>query len=96
MYATAKEQMIQEVVVDKAVNTAMTKANVLSFAEVEEKYPINYIPCTCLTEHLPAHNICFNCIEKLFAADWDDNRNINATIKERGRERETKCTLSMK
>jgi hypothetical protein len=30
-----------------------TKAKALSFAEVEDKYPIMFIPCTCFIVHLP-------------------------------------------
>jgi hypothetical protein len=45
------------------------RSNVLCFAEVEDKYPIMYVPCTCFIVHLPDRDIRFECIEKLFIAD---------------------------
>ena len=37
-----------------------THANILSFAEVEDMYPITYVPRESFTVHLPDHDIVFH------------------------------------
>jgi hypothetical protein len=51
----------------------LTKANVISFAKGEDKYPIMYVPRTCFNVHLPDQDIRFHCVDKLYIADWNDN-----------------------
>jgi hypothetical protein len=44
--------------------------NILSFAEVEEKYPITYEPYEGFTVHLPERDILFRRVGKLHVADF--------------------------
>jgi hypothetical protein len=47
-------------------------ANVLSFAEVEDTYPIMYIPSHWFTPHLPHRDMVFYRRGKMYIADWYD------------------------
>jgi hypothetical protein len=48
-----------------------TKANVLSFAEVEDKYEITYVRVKTFTVHIPeGEDIVFSKENKLYVADW--------------------------
>jgi hypothetical protein len=57
------------------------KANVLSFAEVENMYDILYVPREGFIVHLPDRDTHFHCREKLHVADWNDAY-VNTTVKE--------------
>lgn len=57
-----------------------------SFAEVEDKYPITYVPFMCFIIHLPDQDICFDCIDKPYIADWNDYyKSVHVTAKEQER-----------
>ena len=47
-------------------------ANVLSFAEVEDKFDITYLPGEGFVVHLKDRDILFARIGKLYVAKWDD------------------------
>jgi hypothetical protein len=57
------------------------KANVLSFAEVEDLYPISYAPQIGFVFHLRDRDIEFKRQGKLYVADWSDCKVLN-TVKE--------------
>ncbi len=64
-----------------------TKANVLSFAEVEDLYPITYVRGVSFTVHLEHRDIEFRRREKLYIAVFDDQDEeedalVNATVQE--------------
>ena len=50
-------------------------ANVLSFAEVEDKFDITYLPGEGFVVHLKDRDILFARIGKLYVAKWDDVMN---------------------
>jgi hypothetical protein len=54
-----------------------TKANVLSFAEVEDVYPISYIPQIGFIVHLSDRDLHFKRRGKLYVADWSDCKVLN-------------------
>jgi hypothetical protein len=56
-----------------------TKANVLSFADVEDMYPITYEPQESFTVHLPDRDIVFSRRDKLHIADFDVERTVAVT-----------------
>jgi len=56
-----------------------TKANVLSFAEVEDKYPISYIPQSGFIVHLQDRDLHFRRKGKLYVADWNECTVLNTT-----------------
>jgi len=64
-----------------------TKANVLSFAEVEDKYEISYVRAQTFTVHVPeGEDIVFSRQNKLYVADWCvDPGMVNATVRENER-----------
>jgi hypothetical protein len=51
--------------------------NILSFAEVEEKYPITYEPYKGFTVHLPERDILFRRVGKLHVADFGVDRQVH-------------------
>jgi len=53
-----------------------TKVNLLSFAEVKEKYPITYEPYKGFTVHLPEREILFRRIGKMHIADFGLDRQV--------------------
>jgi hypothetical protein len=57
-----------------------TKANVLSFAEVEDMYEITYVPCTSFVVHLPGRDIEFIRKGKLYVADFSDHYHYQANL----------------
>jgi hypothetical protein len=57
-----------------------TKANVLSFAEVEDMYEINYVPCTSFVVHLLGRDIEFVRKGKLYVADFSDHYHYQANL----------------
>jgi hypothetical protein len=61
-----------------------TKANVLSFAEVEDKYEISYVRAQTFTVHVPeGEDIVFSRQNKLYVADECVDRVVaNATVRE--------------
>jgi hypothetical protein len=61
-----------------------TKANVLSFAEVEDKYKISYVRAQTFTVHVPEdEDIVFSRQNKLYIADWCVYQGVaNATVRE--------------
>jgi hypothetical protein len=64
-----------------------TKVNVLSFAEVEDKYEITYVRAQTFTVHIPeGEDIVFSRQNKLYVADWCvDPGVVNATVRENER-----------
>jgi hypothetical protein len=56
-----------------------TRANVLSFAEVEDLYSITYVPQTSFTIHLPNRDIEFVRKGKLYVADFAQHYQVHAT-----------------
>jgi hypothetical protein len=48
-----------------------THANILSLAEVEDLYPVTYVPRTSFTVHLPDRDIAFYRRGKHYIADWN-------------------------
>jgi hypothetical protein len=64
-----------------------TKANVLSFVEVEEKYEISYARAQTFTVHVPeGEDIVFSRQNNLYVADWCVAQGaVNATVRENGR-----------
>jgi hypothetical protein len=59
--------------------STVTYANVLSFAEVEDRFPITYIPRESFTVHLQDRDIVFNRRGKMYVADWEQVRSAYAT-----------------
>jgi hypothetical protein len=65
-----------------------TKANVLSFAEVEDRYDISYVRGESFTVHMPSQDIVFERRNKLYVAEWCEERaeevdgTANATMQE--------------
>jgi hypothetical protein len=58
-----------------------TKANVLSFADVEDKYEITYVRGQTFTVHMPEKDVVFERKNKLFVADWCiEGAVANATV----------------
>jgi hypothetical protein len=57
--------------------SAETKGNILSFAEVEEKYPITYEPYEGFTVHLPERDILFCRVGKLHVADFGVDKQVH-------------------
>jgi hypothetical protein len=62
--------------------SADTKANVLSSAEVEDKYRITYIPKEAFVVHLVDRDIVFHHRGKLYVAKWEDVSAIYSTARE--------------
>jgi hypothetical protein len=60
-----------------------TKANVLSFADVEDKYEITYVRGHKFTVHMPEEDVVFERMSKLYVADWCVETAVNATVRER-------------
>jgi len=59
-----------------------TLANVLSFSEVEDLYPISYVAQEAFIVHLPNRNIEFKRRGKLYVAQWDNVAAMMATVQE--------------
>jgi hypothetical protein len=59
-----------------------TKANVLSFAEVEDKYRITYIPQEAFIVHLEERDVVFSRRGKLYVAKWEDVQELYHTVHE--------------
>jgi len=59
-----------------------TKANVLNFAEVEDKYEISYVRAQTITVHVPeGEDTVFSRQNKLYIADWCVAQGaVNATV----------------
>ncbi len=51
-----------------------THTNILSFAEVEDHFPITYVPRESFTVHLQDRDIVFNRRGKMYVADWEQER----------------------
>ena len=58
-----------------------TKANILSFAQVEDEYPITYVPQESFTVHLPRGDLIFKRKNGMYVADWSAHRNVYTTMK---------------
>jgi hypothetical protein len=58
-----------------------TKANVLSFAEVEDKYRITYIH-EAFVVHLENRDLMFRRRGKLYVAKWEDVGGVYNTVRE--------------
>jgi hypothetical protein len=56
-----------------------TKANVLSFSEVEDTYDITYIPRQAFVVHLPERDIVFKRRGKLYIADFAREGQVHVT-----------------
>ncbi len=48
-----------------------TKANVLSFAEVEDKYRVTYVAQKAFVVHMQDRELTFSRRQKLYVADWE-------------------------
>jgi hypothetical protein len=59
-----------------------TLANVLSFSDVEDVYPISYVEKTAFIVHLPHKDIAFKRRGKLYVAQWDEVATMMATVQE--------------
>jgi hypothetical protein len=55
-------------------------ANVLSFNEAEDRYPVTYIPWKSFMVHLPDHDIVFEDRGKMYIAEWEDIQSANTTM----------------
>jgi hypothetical protein len=53
-----------------------TRANVLCFADVEDVYPITYIPKKGFTVHMDDQDLEFERRGKLYVAEWDTNEEV--------------------
>jgi hypothetical protein len=64
-----------------------TKANVLSFAKVEDRYEISYVRGATFTVHVPEdEDIVFSRRNKLYVADWCVDQGVaNSTVQENER-----------
>jgi hypothetical protein len=62
-----------------------TKANVLSFADVEDLYDITYICKRALIVHMSDRDLVFKRRQKLYIADWGTVGIVVATIQENER-----------
>jgi len=60
-----------------------TKVNVLSFADVEDKYEITYVHGQKFTVHMPEEDVVFEQKSKLYVADWCVETAVNATVCEK-------------
>jgi uncharacterized protein (UPF0212 family) len=60
-----------------------TKANVLSFADVEDKCEITYVRGQKFTVHMPEEDVVFEWKSKLYVADWCVEAAVNATVREK-------------
>jgi hypothetical protein len=56
-----------------------THTNILSFAEVEDMFPITYVPRETFTVHLSQRDAAFICKEKMYIAGWEEIRSAYAT-----------------
>lgn len=66
----------------KVYSSEKTLANVLSFSEVEDLYPITYVPKESFIVHLRDHDIEFKRRGKLYIAKWEEIAGIMATVQE--------------
>jgi hypothetical protein len=55
----------------RVYTSTKTKANVLSFADVEDLYTITYQPLKRFTVYLPDQDIVFHCRNKWYVADYE-------------------------
>jgi hypothetical protein len=56
-----------------------TKANVVSFSEVEDTYDITYKPRKAFVVHLPERDLVFECRGKLYMADFARDGQVHVT-----------------
>ena len=59
-----------------------TKANVLSFAAVEDMYEVTYSRGEGFTVHMPERDILFKRRDNLYVVDWGDVGSVHATVQE--------------
>ena len=59
--------------------STQTKTNILSFAQVEDQYPITYTPQEAFTVHLPKGDIVFKRRDGMYVADWEGYKNVFST-----------------
>jgi hypothetical protein len=59
-----------------------TKANILSFAEVEDMYKVTYKGGAAFVVHMADRNVEFKRKEKLYVADWVVDSYVCATVQE--------------
>jgi hypothetical protein len=57
-----------------------TKANVRSFADVEDLYDITYVQKQAFIVHMGTRDLVFYRREKLYVADWNDMATVVTTI----------------
>ncbi len=65
--------------------STQTKANVLSFAEVEDKYKITYLRREAFVVHMAERDLVFSRRDKLYVADWYQYGRVEATVMENER-----------
>jgi hypothetical protein len=67
----------------KVYASAETKANVLSFADVEDLYDITYVRQQAFVVHMQDRDLVFSRREKLYVADiYDEEYVVQATVRE--------------
>ncbi len=67
----------------KVYASAETKANVLSFADVEDLYDITYVRQQAFVVHIRDRDLVFSRREKLYVADISDEEHVvQATVRE--------------
>jgi hypothetical protein len=64
--------------------SAQTKANVLSFADVEDLYEISYVQKEAFVVHMPTGDLVFSRRDKLYVAELyeAEERIVQATVRE--------------
>ena len=66
----------------KVYSSEKTLANVLSFSDVEDLYPITYIPGESFIVHLPDRDVEFKRRGKLYVALWEEVSGALTTVQE--------------
>jgi len=71
-----------------------TNANVLSFAQVEDMYPITYEPQSGFTVHLPQVDMKFNRKDGMYVADWAEYKHVlHSTVYTKAEEERAKSRV---
>jgi hypothetical protein len=81
----------------RVYSSHQTKANVLCFIDIEDKYQVTYIPQEGFIVHMDDKDIEFRREGKLYIADWEENDYVDhgavlATVKD-NEAKYTKCEV---
>ncbi len=57
-----------------------TKANILSFAQVEDQYTITYKQKDCFIVHMPDRDIVFRRRDGMYVTDWTEYKDVFTTV----------------